>query len=369
MVLNQHEQVRPGFGFQTNDAFSKTTSFGLYTGYGLKDKALKYGGNITFNIGKPSATQLKILYQQDLSEPASTTAIIRDDQALAPDGYRALLISRMDSVQRLGVSFSSHVNTKLSVGFSALQETRNPTYSYTFINDDVTSDHFKTTEITTQLRYAIGERQMNLGRGTFTITRPLTLIEVNLSKAVSISKDALQFLRIQSSVTRSFRSRTFGQTVVHLRGGYAQGQLPYSYLFNGRGTIRSLTFFYLENTFQTMGIYEFTADRYASLFITQNFNNLLWKSGSQYFSPEVKVTHGAYFGQLSHQEKHEGMNSQVASRGFYEGGMIVNKLLRVRYFRLMFIDFGLGAFYRYGAYSLPKQSDNLAFKLIVGASL
>ena len=44
-------------------------------------------------------------------------------------------------------------------------------------------------------------------------------------------------------------------------------------------------------------------------------------------------------------------------KGYYESGILINNILN-----LGFYSFGVGAFYRYGPYSLDKISDNFAWK-------
>jgi hypothetical protein len=369
--FNQYEGLRLGVGLQTNDRISKTIYYGAYAAYGLRDNALKFGGDIQVRANDPARTTIDFFYQNDVSEPASTISVIKNNNAVLKDGYRGLLTSRMDSVERFGTSFNSYLTPNLNFELSVSRETRVPTYSYQkkFSDASYLRNTFKTNEFAVSFKYAVGEKRLDLNGGVFTTTKPATLFEVKISKAVNLSDESLNYFKVHTSVDHAINTRLFGKTFLHGMFGYTYGDLPYPYLFNGRGTSQDITFFYLQNTFQTMGIYEFVADKYVSVFVSQNFGSLLWKSNKRFSTPEFTLTNGAYWARLSNSASHEWINVKTARDGYYEAGAIVTKLLRIRYFKIMFIDIGAGVFYRYGRYAYEKQKDNLAFKIIVGGSI
>jgi hypothetical protein len=47
-------------------------------------------------------------------------------------------------------------------------------------------------------------------------------------------------------------------------------------------------------------------------------------------------------------------------KGYFESGILINNLLNQWFFGI-----GVGAFYRYGPYSLNKTIDNFAFKFTI----
>ena len=55
-------------------------------------------------------------------------------------------------------------------------------------------------------------------------------------------------------------------------------------------------------------------------------------------------------------------------KGFFESGVMLDNILRVKYINILYYGFGGGVFYRYGAYALPEKSSNLVWKLIVTVS-
>jgi len=368
---NEYEGLRLGVGLQTNDGFSKVVHYGGYAAYGLRDRAIKFGGDVQINAGNPAHTTVDFFYQKDISEPASTNFINKSPNTILKDGYRGLLTFRMDSIERFGSVFNSSLTPNLNFQLSLSHETRTPTYAYKkrFDEENYSQTTFKTNEIAVNLRYTLGEKRLDLGGGGFITARPFTLFEIKISKAIDFSDESLSYFKVHSSADHQFNTKLLGKTSLHSMCGYTYGDLPYSYLFNGRGTSQEITFFYLQNTFQTMGIYEFVADRYVSFFVSQNFGSLLWKSKKRFSTPEFSLTNGAYWGRLSNSGSHELIMLKAPTNGFFEAGAIVTKLLRVRYFKILFIDVGVGAFYRYGSYAYERQKDNLTFKIMVGGSI
>ena len=102
---------------------------------------------------------------------------------------------------------------------------------------------------------------------------------------------------------------------------------------------------------------EFTADRYMALFLSHNFGKLLFRS--KFFSPEPELVTNLGVGQLQHPENHVKDGIKSYEKGYYESGIVMNKMLR-----LGLTDVGLAWFYRYGPYSLPTFNENSAWKLV-----
>jgi len=111
--------------------------------------------------------------------------------------------------------------------------------------------------------------------------------------------------------------RHLGQTNLLLTAGWIDGIAPYGRLYNGRGT-RSTDLF-VDNYFQTMGLYEFTATKYASVFLSHNFGNILL---NKWFSkPELVLYQNMGIGQLENKDAHVGLSLQDFSQGFVESGL------------------------------------------------
>jgi hypothetical protein len=167
-----------------------------------------------------------------------------------------------------------------------------------------------------------------------------------------------QFLynRFDLKINKSIFIKYFGTTSLTFTAGLIDRDIPYVNLYNSNASfIRSFTF-YSPGSFATMRMNEFTADRYAALYISHNFGKLLFTS--KHFKPEPELVTNLGIGSLSHPENHikEGIKSY--EKGYFESGLVINKILR-----LGVTNLGFAWFYRYGPYSMPTAKENMAYKI------
>jgi hypothetical protein len=73
------------------------------------------------------------------------------------------------------------------------------------------------------------------------------------------------------------------------------------------------------------------------------------------------------FGNLQNPSSHKLLVYNTPEKGLYETGLLIRNIYR-KNFRLFFLGFGVGAFYRYGYYRLPDNMDNWAFKFGINFS-
>ena len=108
-----------------------------------------------------------------------------------------------------------------------------------------------------------------------------------------------------------------------------------------------------------MRMNEFMSDRYLSLYFTHNFGSLLFKKGK--FQPELAISTTLGFGSFKGDpDKHYNITYRTMELGYYESGLMIHNILDLNFFNI-----GLGAFYRYGPYSLAKTGDNFAYKFSI----
>ena len=137
--------------------------------------------------------------------------------------------------------------------------------------------------------------------------------------------------------------------------------VPYPLLYAGLGSYGRFTI-ESENSFATMRQNEFVADRFGSIHFQQDFGKLLFKR--EKFQPGIVVATSAGYGELNFRQNHISLPGNSYEKGYYESGILFNNLLRQ-----WFMGYGLGVFYRYGPYSLPKTIDNFAFKFTIRFNL
>ena len=99
-----------------------------------------------------------------------------------------------------------------------------------------------------------------------------------------------------------------------------------------------------------------------ALFVEHRLGKLLYRKGP--YTPSVSVVAAVGFGQLAHPEWQLERTFKSLEKGYYEAGIKLASILKVRSFGL-----GVGGFYRFGPNSLPKLEDNFAIKLTINPLL
>jgi len=184
------------------------------------------------------------------------------------------------------------------------------------------------------LRYVRDENYMSLrGRKIF-LSQQFPVITLSFAKAIDFFKFGdFHYARGDFSLKHQIKHRKLGKTKVFLAAGWLSGIAPYGQLYNGRGS-RSAPFV-VDNYFQTMGLYEFAATHYASVFIHHNFGNVL--VNESFSKPELLVFHNMGIGTLDHPEIHQGLYVQSFDKGYVESGIGLANLLRKKYLKIGYL--------------------------------
>jgi hypothetical protein len=371
--LNSYEGLRLGVGVQTNPSFSKWFSLGAFAGYGIKDKAWKYGGNIFFTLKERTASILTFSYEHNIVEPGNVDYFASKSSGLFTQTGRRFMFSRMDSIEQFKLDFTSKIMPALQTNIWLQNEKRNPAvYDYLFEDKNTGQDirEFKNTEIGVGLRYTKGESLIRIGRAKIQNKAATTQILLQISKGLKdIWKGDFEYTKIAFQLNHMFNSKWLGQTSIQLDAGQIWGGLPYSYLFNTKASATERkTQIYIPNTFQTVGLYEFAGSRSASLFIQNDFGNLLFKPKNILFRPTFLFIQGIGFGNLNNTTNHKNINFKTLNKGLYESGIMVKNIYRRSFKNFFYVGLGGGVFYRYGYYHLVNGSDNWAFKVGLNVS-
>ncbi len=369
---NNYEGTRLGLGLHTSDKLSKYINIGGYVGYGTNDKAWKYG--VDLNLRHPDSRfepEFRLAYFNDLREPGQ---VYEPNYPLtyipSPAAFqRGFQASRMDSViqKSIGVGFRPFRNAKLELG---LKQTHfYPTYDYRFaLSQAEVMDNYTTNAINVNFRYAFKEEYIKIGHRRVANYTPFPVLTVFYESGTYnrvFGHPGLAYNRLVVSLSAEFKLKRLGETSVWLEGGWADGATPYSLLFNGNGSKTSWWEpFFVPNTFQTMGLYEFVGDRFANVFIYHNFGTLLFRT--ERFRPDVIIAQGIGFSTLSQANQHLDIELNTMNRGYFETGFALDNLLRFNLINFVQMGIGAGVFYRYGTYHLAKEIDNYTFKIRAG---
>lgn len=361
--FNDYEIIRGGVGLHTNKKLSKWFEVGGYIGYGYKDSIVKYGYDVKVFLKKRSRDYyIKALYSRDIGEPGKTQYFYNNF------GFkRNQMTYRMDYLEQAELSVNFRALKYLTANLAYNVSFRSPHYNYLYLpnrkdSSEVSLD-FKSTEIRLKGRYAYKEKMVQSFGQMVSDGTDYPVVYFAFTQGLKFNNQFANYdyNKVSVGIEKTFLVKNLGKTKFLLEGGIINGNIPYSYLFNGNGSSTKGGYVYVENTFQTMGLYEFVSDKYVNLFFSHNFGSLLFKRPK--FQPQFVVFSNVGFGSFDHPEQHKNLELKTMEKGYYESGLLINNILRVNYYNIVYLGLGGGAFMRYGPYANPDMDKNLAYKI------
>ncbi len=353
---NKYEGYRLGLGLMTNNKLSKHFSVGGYFGYGFKDKAWKYGGDLILNLHKESESQLHFSYSNDVVETAGYKFLGTMDFT-GTEIYRRYMIKDMDMIEKYQVSFSflsfQYLQTQIFYNQSYITATGNYTYE---TSPAVFVNNFIFNEIGLQFRYAYNEKFLQTLKAKYSMGTDYPIFYGNIIRGTNWLDGEYEYTKIEAKITKRFKFKTLGKTSLAATGGLIKGEAPLTKLYNGHGSYSSFSI-ESENSFGTMRMGEFYADRFLSFYFKHDFGNRLIKT--KLFSPKFAIITNYGIGSLSNKAKHiTSTPLKSFDKGYYESGLLINNILNQS-----FLGLGFGLYYRYGTYAFLKTADNFSYKL------
>jgi hypothetical protein len=360
LSLNRFERVRLGLGLRTNSKLAPWFTLGGYWGYGFLDREAKYGGDLALHLNRRSDMDLQLVYFRDLLESGGTAWYREQTRPFSSASIRDFLLLNKDRVERREVAWRFRAFRYLETRLSLNRDDKQVTNGYRYQTETANQlDRFVFSEWRLALRYAFGEQFVRTPQDKLSLGSQYPVFWLQGAWGMKgLAGGQFDYRRIDARVESAFLLPHLGKTRLTVETGYIQGNIPYTNLYNGKGNYDPQVLVYAGAGFETMGLNEFMASRYASVHLEHNFGRLLFRS--KWLQPEFLLVSHAGFGSLSHPENHLNIPVQSFERGFYETGLLINK---ITFNEKQSFSLGGGAFYRYGPYAHPRAQDNWVFKL------
>jgi len=359
---NPAEGLRLGLGLVTNEDVSKRFEIGGYGVYGFKDKDWKYGTHLGILFDEYRDNRLDFVYRNDVHVPAEPKFIQRGDFL-----NFGQLSNIRDQLVYKGIHLQSFPIKYLQFNTRFSQQELTPKYAYQFLSESRPSFDF--TELNFGLRYAYNEKFVRFFGRRINNQSNFPILEFQYTKGFDDLLDGnWDFHKFLVSIDHTFRRKALGKTEYRLEAGYISESLPYFKLFSsfGLGTGYRGSSLGISQGFQTMEFYEFISDRFVHLFFRHDFGSLLLKN--KRFKPNIIIEHNLAFGSLQNPEDHLDIDFKTMEKGFFEAGLVLENLVRVKYLNFAYIGLGAGMYYRYGPYQNAAFSDNVAWGLKLSVS-
>ncbi|WP_242922135.1 DUF5686 and carboxypeptidase-like regulatory domain-containing protein [Pontibacter liquoris] len=345
--VGNFEGLRLGAGLHTNSRLSERFSLGGYWGYGFKDNAAKYGADASLILHKPSELTLKTTYFEDLLEPGGRRLPFKQPGLLLQD-LRWALLPYLDYTTHYSASLSGRVQRYLQVQTTLRREERRPTLA-------AAAGTYTLAEGVVSIRYAYGEQYMEQFHQRMALPTEYPVLWLQYTRGFDgLLQGDYGYNKYEARVEAAFRHRTFGQSRLTFAGGYVAGTAPLVTLFNGYGSYDPEHTVYAGDGFETMLPFTFFSDRYAALFLQQDFGKRLFRT--KLFHPDLVAVTNIGWGDL--KQPLPELPYKTMRKGYYESGLLLNNILQTT-----FSGIGIGAFYRYGPYAAQAPKNNIKLKL------
>lgn len=356
---NAYEKLYAGLGFWTNDKISRKFKIGGYWGYGFGDFHYKYGGEFDLVLNRKNDVELRLGYKNDIAESGGLQ-LFGDYKIAAYDRLRNFLITNMhyDESQYMSLSFRIFRYSTWNIGIN--KSFKNPGFNYQFACNEtpegLATTSFHLTDLFLSFRLAYKEKFLNNSRAKISMGTNWPILYIQLKHGLSGVFDGLmEYNHLDLKLTKTFYIKYLGKSSFTMQAGFIDRPVPYTELFVSPASYRQFTI-YAPNSFAAMRMNEFVSDRYAAAFFTHDFGSLLIKTRN--FDPHIVFATNVGIGSFSHPEKHRLISLRSMEKGYFESGLLLNKLLNVNFYSL-----GFGAFYRYGSYAFTEWRENVSLKI------
>ena len=361
--FNQYEGFRTGLGGITNDKFSEKYRIDSYLVYGFKDDSFKYKIGGGFRINKDTKTWFNISYVDDLKETGSS-AFITDTRSFSFFEPRLLNIDLFHKHITSSISLEHEITPELYTKTELAISNIRPTYAYNYNLNGHKYSGFETTTAKIALQWdpfnnteknKEGATIKNEGYPKFTLQYTKSFRDV-------LNAD-FNFSKLDFRTIHKIKHNKHSYTIGTLSTGIAHGNTPLTHLYHAypnnitKETILQRFSVAGINSFETMYFNEFFSDRFSTLVVKHYVKPF---AIAKHFNPQLVLVTRYAVGNMNNISRHENVNFGTLEQGYTESGFEINKLL---------FGFGLSGTYRYGAYHLPNEEDNIAIKFTFNITL
>ena len=213
---------------------------------------------------------------------------------------------------------------------------------------------FEVAETVVECIWKIGDKVKYIGEKRISTGSKWPTIRAKAAFSIpSIYQSTLHYQRYAMDIYQTIPIRGTGNFTYLVSLGHLVGEVPLylSFVAPGTGGEWNLS---VANTFETVKPSSFYNTSIASNFMRFSFKKI--KTGVKWTSPQVNLHHAIGFGTFDQKSEHN-FNFQSFSKGYFEGGVLINNLLNISTTGL-----GIGCFYNYGTYSSANALANFMFK-------
>ena len=366
---NTYEGFRLGAGLHTNDQFSRWLRFSGYFAYGFKDATSKYGLEARATLEPNLKLNLLVGTRYDLQETGGFYLPQLERPAFTDNGYRRFNIETWDYARQHYAALQVDPLPHLSLDLRLRYEERRTAGDYRYLPrqsaDAARSGLLRYLEFAPSLRWAPREEFAHTPTGKLRLRPGYPIFFLGYTRGFPGPQQArFGYHQVQGQIRYRKRTLRLGITELQLRAATTWGQVPYQKLWTPTANMPNEKVFWQRlqapadrRSFETMRFNSFINQSYVELMWRQDFRTLLFSR--PHFKPHLEMVHRVAWGRPTQRADHTGLPTRSLKHGYFESGLELNRLFTTD---LLGLGYGLGFYYRYGAYTSPDWHRNLAVK-------
>lgn len=319
------EGSRFNIGGKTNWHFNKDIQFKSYIGTSTKDKQFRYFFGSIFVLDRKQWSTLRASYSSDIFSSYNKDDDYDETSLFSSLVKRLKHTTRLVNNREAIISWDKFFANGFGFKATLRSSTLTPFFNIYFTHDNFTpiivdqkgtTENYKSNEVSFTLRYVYREKSItqHFRRGSLGSNYPI--INVTYTKGFKVNngfiKSDFNYNKWDINIQHDFSDGRLGQLSYTIQAGIAKGILPILLLDVQKGND---TYYYNPYAFNNMNRYEFVADKYASLWVEQNFGSFPFNH-----IPAIKklkwrsvATFKGVIGSMSEQNK--------TANGFYDPGI------------------------------------------------
>ena len=354
---NNFEGLRLGVGGKTNNKWSKLYSLSGYVAYGLKDEALKYSANVSYKLGKKSASVVQFGYRDEIDELAKIS-FLTDQVNFKIYDPRPFNITTFYRQRGFSAQAISEIIPKAKLIYKLEQNRVDPLFNYEYYANGRWNTNFNTALATVGFQWKPFSDFMQTPENKIEVGKNFPVFSVQYTQSLAgLLGNTFDFSKLDIKIDYEIPYLSGQRTAFLAQAGYCFGELPLTHSYsvspnslNHNNVLRRITFAG-KDSFETMYFNEFFSSQYFQFQARHTFNRILF---APKIKPVVSVSTRFVVGKLDQKNYHQGIDFKTLEKGYLESGIEFNKI---------FYGLGLSTFYRYGPNQLPNFTQNLAIKI------
>ena len=352
---NLYEGFRLQLGGKTSENFSDKLRLSSYIAYGFKDKEFKYSGSLRYKLWHKTQTYFQLTYAKDLEKSGAFPSFFKSSLVWTE---HHLADAHFYMQQAYQVDFSHLIFPVLKVDLNFTQGNTTTEFEIPYHEGRLEFNQKDLAFVRTNIEFTPFSKYYLAPEGRKLLKDGYPKIYLSAEKNLpGLQTDLTDYYRadVQTLIKKTYLNRDYSELLVRV-GFASQGagiDKIYQPVTNNPGGSNPLKAFNLTRrfAFETMKDYEFADNFVVSAHLQHTFQKLKISPKNDM---DIRLIGRAAYGLSYNANRYTGIHSLYQT--YYEAGIEFRRLLA---------NYGLGFYYRLGAYAHPDVIDNLSIRLTI----